>query len=241
MMVDVTDAQPRITISYAQSLDGRIATITGSSRWISGGATLTLAHRLRRDSDAVLVGIGTVLADDPELTCRLDTNGNVAPSGGTIVSDETPARIIVDSRLHMQPESRLAQTAKDIPTYVLCDSRQMGTDRARSMEHLGLRLVGMTADGSGHFTPMQIVEWIVKTGFQTLLVEGGRQIVTTFLRAGQVDRMVVVTAPIIIGEGISAIGDLGVTDLKDALWADSISTRRVGQDMVWDLRFHREG
>jgi 5-amino-6-(5-phosphoribosylamino)uracil reductase/diaminohydroxyphosphoribosylaminopyrimidine deaminase/5-amino-6-(5-phosphoribosylamino)uracil reductase len=235
----VTESSPRITLSFAQSLDGRIATRTGVSRWISGGATLTLAHRLRRDSDAVLVGIGTVIADDPELTCRLDADGNVAPSGGTIISEETPSRIVVDTALQIPTTCRLVDTARSIPTIVLCSVVSAGSSRAAALEQLGVRVAGMETDSDGHIAPGMIAAWVHNSGFRTLMIEGGRKILTSFLRERLVDRMVVVTAPLIIGEGVSAIGDLGVSDLADAYRADSVSTRRAGQDMVWDLRFRR--
>ena len=98
--------KPRITVSYAQSVDGRIATSTGESRWISCSRTLTLAHRLRRDHEVILVGIGTVLKDDPELSCRLKR------------SSPSPVRVILDSRLRLPVDSTIVRTCRTYRTIV---------------------------------------------------------------------------------------------------------------------------
>lgn len=211
-------------MSYAQSLDGRIATAGGDSRYISCPATLRLAQRLRRDNEAILVGIGTVLRDDPELSCRLR-------------GCASPLRVVLDSRLRLPPDSTIARTAGRLPTVVFCadagDADQQ--ERRRTLEALSLRVIPLRPDGEGRLPPRDALEWLGRQGLRSLFVEGGGRVITSFLRAGVVERLLVVVAPLLIGEGISAVGDLGVGTLKQALRPRSCRVRRLGCDRVWEL------
>jgi riboflavin biosynthesis pyrimidine reductase len=236
---------PRITVSYAQSLDGRIATSTGDSRWISCPRTLTLAHRLRRDHEVILVGIGTVLRDDPELSCRL--------KGST----RSPVRIILDSRLRLPPESKILRTADTYRTIVYTlerSARREASDtavvdimtgsaaadgsagRAR-LEKAGIEICEVEPDSRGRVSVVKVVEDLAKQGFRSIFVEGGAAVITSFLRSGLVHRMVVVTAPVIVGRGVEAIGELGITELSQALRPRRTRVRRLGTDRVWELLF----
>jgi riboflavin-specific deaminase-like protein len=214
----------RVTVSYAQSIDGRIATATGDSRWISGPGTLKLAQRLRKTHEAVLVGIGTVLRDDPELTCRL----RGCPS---------PVRVILDSRLRLPPESTVVRTADSVPTVVLTTSGASAEAR-RKLELWGVRVAVLPADDAGRIDVAEVVKYLAAEGFRSLFVEGGGQVITSFLRARLVDRLVVVTAPLVIGAGTEAVGDLGVRGLSEALRPERARVRRIGADLVWELSFH---
>lgn len=215
---------PRVTVSYAQSLDGRIATAAGESRYISCPATLRLAHRLRRDNEAILVGIGTVLRDDPELSCRL----RGCPS---------PLRVVLDSRLRLPADSRIACTAGRLPTVVFCaDSSDPEQARRRGiLEGLGLRVVAVAPAADGTLPPGAVLQWLGGQGLRSLFVEGGGRVITSFLRAGVVRRLLVVVAPLLIGEGVSAVGDLGVVSLREALRPRRCRVRRLGRDRVWEL------
>jgi len=237
---------PRITISYAQSLDGRIATSTGDSRWISCPRTLTLAHRLRRDHEVILVGIGTVLRDDPELSCRLKR------------SSRSPVRVILDSRLRLPPESTILRTCKSYRTivYTLADKAGTGADdaavvdllsgtaapgsagdRREYLEQAGIEVCEAAADAQGRVSIAEVVEDLANRGFRSIFVEGGAEVITSFLRAGLVHRMLVVTAPVIIGRGVEAVGELGITSLDQALRPRRSRVRRLGSDRVWELVF----
>jgi len=221
-----------VVVSYAQSVDGRIATLSGDSQWISGSRTLRLAHRLRRHADAVVVGIGTVLQDDPLLTCRL-------------ARCASPLRVIFDSRLRTPLDCRIARTAREHPACVLClaeaaeDSR--GAEKRRELESRGAAVWEIAGDGRGRLSVAAALERLEEEGFRRFLVEGGGGIITAFLEAGVVDRMLVVTAPLIIGRGVAAVGDLGIRDLGDALKPRRVRVRRMGPDVVWDMRFDASG
>jgi 5-amino-6-(5-phosphoribosylamino)uracil reductase/diaminohydroxyphosphoribosylaminopyrimidine deaminase/5-amino-6-(5-phosphoribosylamino)uracil reductase len=214
---------PSVTVSYAQSLDGRIATHTGSSQWISGPDTLTLAHELRRDHDAVLVGIGTVLADNPKLTCRLPG------------VDARPLRAVLDSRLRLPESSHLATTARSHQTVAF--TRVAAPERRRGvLEELGVRVTPVEEEG-GRLSLRGVLRNLNSLGASTVLVEGGSGVITRFLAEGLVRRMVVVIAPIIIGDGVQAVGDLAVSDLSRALRPSSRSVTTMGDDVVWELVF----
>ena len=233
-------------MSYAQSLDGRIATATGDSRWISCSRTLTLAHRLRRDHEVILVGIGTVLRDDPELSCRLKG------------SSRSPVRVILDSHLRLPSDSKILRTCKSYRTivYTLEGTADTGEDdaavvdilagtaapgaaagRRAVLERAGMEIHEVEADAQGRVSVAKVVEDLANRGFRSIFVEGGAEVITSFLRAGLVHRMVVVTAPLIIGRGVEAIGELGITSLGQALRPRRCHVRRLGSDRVWELVF----
>jgi riboflavin-specific deaminase-like protein len=215
----------RVTVSYAQSLDGRIATATGDSRTISGPATLRLAHRLRRENQAILVGINTVLKDDPRLTCRL-------------VRGRSPLRVVLDSSLRLPPECELASGAADQPTWVF-SGPDASREREQTLTALGVKVSRVPAGPEG-LDLQRVLDLLEEAGLLSLLVEGGGRVITAFLRAGLVDRLVITTAPLLLGKGVEAVGDLGVTALAGALRPERVRRRRFGPDLVWDLRLGRE-
>lgn len=214
---------PYVTVSYAQSIDGKIATSAGLSQWISGPGSLKLAHRLRRDNDAILVGVGTVLKDDPELTCRL--KGCVSPT-----------RVVFDSHLRVPLDCRIITTALQPPSIVLT-SEAASQVKKRQLEDRGSEVRMFAADEQGRVPVKEALESLSASGIGRVLVEGGGGLITSFLRAGVVNRMLIVTAPLIIGDGISAVGDLGVADLKDALRPKRFKRRKLGSDLVWEFDF----
>jgi len=222
--------RPYVTVSYAQSLDGRIAARDGSSQWISGPASLRLAHRLRRDSDAVVVGIETVIRDDPELTYR---------PGGRRSLARSPSRVVFDSRLRMPVESKLASTADEIPTTVFTLKPADGA-RMEALKRRGVRIVECAPNPGGGIGVADVMERLAAGGCRSVFVEGGGRIITSFLRSGVVDRMLVVTAPLIIGAGVEAVGDLGLRTLAESLRPKRARTRRLGPDLVWELLFEPE-
>jgi 5-amino-6-(5-phosphoribosylamino)uracil reductase/diaminohydroxyphosphoribosylaminopyrimidine deaminase/5-amino-6-(5-phosphoribosylamino)uracil reductase len=206
---------PAVTVSYAQSLDGRIATRAGESRWISGPQTLRLSQQLRRDHDAILVGIGTVLRDDPLLTCRLP-------------GCESPWRIVLDRSLRLPPTCQIARTASQVPVTVFGDPGN--ETAAQALRRLGVEIVD-----TGTRPLAMVLEHLAKKGIRTLYVEGGAAVITSFLKEKLVQRLIVVTAPIIIGQGIEAVADLEIARLADALHLRTIRLDRAGEDLVWEL------
>lgn len=221
--------KPYVTVSYAQSIDGRIATISGDSRWISGSATLKLAHKLRRNNDAILVGIGTVLRDDPLLTCRI---GRCAPV----------LRAVLDSRLRIPVGSQIAETAH-LHRTVVFTSQEMRTGeekgaKAASLREKGVKIVPVPVE-NGLLDIAAVLEQLAAADVETLFVEGGGKVISAFLRGGFVDRMLVVTAPVFIGSGVSAVEDLGVTELSGAIRPYVRRMKRYGEEFVWDLGFKK--
>ena len=218
--------RPTVVVSFAQSLDGRIATVSGDSRWISGNETLTLAHELRRDNDAILVGIGTVTRDDPELTCRLPGKRH-----------RSPIRIVLDSRLRLPCESRILRTAARYGTIVAC-LKGNTLERRRRLEDRGATVLECRRDAhTGGIDLNDLLHRLFSLGIGSLFVEGGGNVITSFIRQRLLDRLVVVIAPLLIGSGIPAVGDIGTETLEQAVRLHPAAVRQLGCDLVWEMEF----
>lgn len=207
-----------VTLKLATSLDGRIATGAGESRWITGEAAREAVHRLRAQHDAVLVGVETALADDPELTVRLrDYNG------------PQPARVVLDSRQRLSPACKLVATARDVPTYLIAT-----TDADPALLAAGVRVLQVPAVGENRPELKTVVQRLADEGFSRLFVEGGGQVAASFLRCGLVDRIEWFRASLVIGgEGRPAVGALAVLALADAPRFRRADVREVGDDL-WE-------
>lgn len=215
--------RPFVTVKFAQSLDGRIATATGDSQWISSPPAQRFVHKLRSEHDAILVGIGTVLADDPRLTVRL-------------TKARDPLRVIVDSNLRIPLSARvLADGAASHTLVVANQSADRG--RAREIEALGAGVLRLRVPRNQPGVDLKrLFEELGRRGINSVLVEGGKQIITSMLAARLVDRVIAIIAPKIIGAGIDAIGDLDIARLDEAITFSSARTHRLGQDIVFDGR-----
>jgi GTP cyclohydrolase II len=210
-------ARPRVLIHYAQTLDGRIATRTGSSRWISGDESLRFAHELRAAHDAVLVGIGTALADDPRLTVRH-------------AEGPDPLKVVLDSTLRLPVTAALLRETPE-RTLLLTTTAAPDAAVARATA-LGARVIIAASDEAGRVDLPDALERLAKTGVRSMLVEGGAQVITSLLRQGLVDRLAVCVAPIVLGSGVEAIGDLGIADLARARGLRHLDVRRLGHDVI---------
>jgi diaminohydroxyphosphoribosylaminopyrimidine deaminase/5-amino-6-(5-phosphoribosylamino)uracil reductase len=217
---------PFVTVKFAQTLDGRIATATGHSRWISSPPSLRFAHRLRNVHDAILIGADTVLMDDPELTCRL-------------VRGRTPLRIVIDSRLRTSPEARIFKVQKDAHTIVATTRRAAG-ERRRPFEEKGIEVLDIGEDRAGRVDLRMLLTVLGKREISSLLVEGGAAVITAFLKEKLADRLVVILAPKITGEGLNAVGDLGIRQMDDALRLSFRRIARRGDDLILDARIKPE-
>ncbi len=217
--------RPLFTLKSALSLDGRIALAGGTSKWITGEVARAHAHRLRDRHDGVMVGIGTALADDPELTCRLP-GGTRRPS----------VRIVVDSRLRLPSSSRLVRGAADVPTWVIVAEGAEPKRRSELVDR-GVTVIEAEPGPDGRPLPASLARELAKRGLTRVLVEGGGELAAGLLKAGLVDRLVCFRAPRVIGgDGIAAIAGLGqgaLIDTKDFVRAD---VRAVGVDL---LEFYR--
>jgi riboflavin-specific deaminase-like protein len=210
------DARPYVVLKFAQTLDGRIATRTGDSKWISGEPERRASHALRAACDAVLVGINTVLADDPQLTVRL-------------VPGASPLRIVLDSTLRIPDASQILGDAA--PTLIITTDRS-SPERRRDLREraVGVQVVEPAppwgVDLAATLTHLR------QAGIRSLLVEGGAAVITSFLRQRLVDRIVVGIAPRILGAGTDAVGDLSVARVSDGLRLTGRSVHRLGDDVV---------
>ncbi|HEY0493909.1 MAG TPA: RibD family protein [Candidatus Dormibacteraeota bacterium] len=208
-----------ITVHYAQSLDGRIATRTGDSQWIGGQESLKLAHRLRGTHDAVLVGVGTVVTDNPRLTTRL-------------VKAPSPRRVVIDSRLRMPVDAHVL--SDDAASTIVVTTIEAQEARRRAIAATGAELLVAALDPAGRVDLVDAVRLLAQRGIGSLLVEGGAAIITSVLKAGLCDRLIVCVAPRLIGQGIEAVGDLGIERLRDALSFSRSSFAACGDDVIFD-------
>jgi diaminohydroxyphosphoribosylaminopyrimidine deaminase/5-amino-6-(5-phosphoribosylamino)uracil reductase len=207
-----------VTLKLATSLDGRIATADGESRWITGAKAREAVHCLRAEHDAVVVGIETALADDPELTVRLPG-----------YSGRQPARVVLDSRQRLSPTSKLAGTAREIPTYVVASGQPDPT-----LVKAGVRVLTIRAVGKGRPELKAVVEALASEGLHRLFVEGGGQVAASFVRCGLVDALEWFRAPVLIGgEGRPGVGALAVAALAQAPHFRRTEVREVGDDL-WE-------
>ena len=208
-------SRPYVVLKYAQTLDGRIATYTGDSKWISGDAERQASHGLRAACDAVLVGVGTVLADDPQLTVRL-------------VPGASPQRIVLDSTLRVPLNARIFDEAAST---LVVTTRRASAARRRALEArgAGVRTVRAGPDGVDLSATLALLR---AAGVRSLLVEGGAAVITSFLRSRAVDRLVVGISPTIVGAGKEAVGDLQVARVAEGLHLQRRSVHSLGSDLV---------
>jgi diaminohydroxyphosphoribosylaminopyrimidine deaminase/5-amino-6-(5-phosphoribosylamino)uracil reductase len=202
----VRAGRPLITLKLASSLDGRIATRTGASRWITGEEARQRAHHLRATHDAIMVGSGTAVADDPELTCRLPG-----------LERRSPVRIILDGRLRLPPNGRLVRTAREVPTWVLTRANADPRRRA-ALDRCGIEILTISPGSDGHIDLASALCALGARGLTRVLVEGGSALAAALLRARLVDRLVWFQAPLLIGgDGLPAVGPLGVAALAEGV------------------------
>jgi diaminohydroxyphosphoribosylaminopyrimidine deaminase/5-amino-6-(5-phosphoribosylamino)uracil reductase len=181
----VTTGIPYVALKLALSLDGRIATRTGASRWITGPEARARVHLLRAESDAVIVGIGTALADDPALTVRE-------------VAGRNPARVVVDSQLKLAVDSTLAATANEVQTYLLT-TEDAPEDRALILRDSGIEVIRCPASPEGRVDLEQGLRALGEHGIVSVLVEGGAELAGSLLAARLADRLHAFVAPLLLG------------------------------------------
>lgn len=213
------NGRPRVAVHYAQTLDGRIATRNGESQWIGGEASLRLAHQLRAEHQAVMVGVGTVVADNPRLTVRL-------------AAGRSPVRVVADSSLRLPLDSHLLLD-RDAET-LLATTARAPAQRIQAVRERGAEVLLVEQDSSGRVDVVDLLARLAELGIGSVLIEGGRGLITSALRARLVDRLVVCIAPKVVGAGIEAVGDLGIRHLSEALTFARFSINQLGEDMIYD-------
>jgi diaminohydroxyphosphoribosylaminopyrimidine deaminase / 5-amino-6-(5-phosphoribosylamino)uracil reductase len=213
----VRDSRPLVTLKIAQSLDGKTATVSGQSQWITGPEARRFGHLLRAQHDAILVGIETALADDPQLTCRI--------AG---LEDRSPVRIVLDTRLRLGEGSKLARTAKETPTMIFTVA-----DGGAALKALGVDVVKVPKDVRGRPDIAAVLAELAKRGCTRLLVEGGASVHASFLDRRLVDRLEIFRAPIVLGgSGRNGIDALAALDLDEASRFVPLARRRLGPDLL---------
>ena len=215
------EGRPLIALKLATTLDGRIATHTGESRWITGEAARAQAHMMRARYDAIMVGIGTARADNPSLTCRLPG-----------LEDRSPVRIVVDARLQLSLTGTLVATAAGTPTW-LVTVPGTATDRLHAFADSGVTIVEVDEAADGYPDPASMFRALGAKGLTRVLVEGGGHLAAGLIRADLVDRLYWFRAAGIMGgDGIPAVAAYGVDELAMMRRFRRVDVGRVGDDLL---------
>jgi len=215
----VLHGRPMVTLKLATTLDGRIATRSGESRWITGPEARRAVHAVRARHDAVMVGVGTVLADDPDLTCRI-----------TGMKSVPMVRVVADSHLRTPHLSRLVVTAKDHPVWLL-HRADVDTERAESLDMDGVTLLPVPGGPIGVAID-DALRALAEKGITRLMVEGGARLAASLIRADLVDRIVWFHAPGIMGgDGWPAVQEFGLAELAALRRFRLLDVSRFGNDL----------
>ena len=215
----IEQGRPFVTLKLASSFDGRIATGSGHSQWITGSQARRVVHAMRARHDAVMVGAGTARADDPSLTVR------------DLGMDYQPVRVVVSRHLDLPLMSQLARTAKDVPLW-LCHGQGADSERIRAWDGIGAKLLACDLHGV-QLNPTDILAQLGSAGLTSVFCEGGSALAATLLAHDLVDELVGFTAGLTIGaEGMPALGALGVGRLEDAPRFQLVDSRSVGPDIL---------
>ena len=215
--------RPYVHLKIAQSLDGRIAARGGDSRWITDADARRIVHRMRAEHDAVLVGRGTALHDDPRLTVR-DVEAGARPAA-------PPWRVVLDSRLTLPATVRLASDEHAAHT-ILLTTDQADLVRRREFAARAVQVHVVAAGAGGRPDIDAVLQALYARGIRSLLVEGGGAVYTSFLRAGRFDRLSVFVAPLLIGDGVAAVGDLGIERIAGATRLQSVTTTVINDQVM---------
>lgn len=214
----IEQGRPSFTLKVASTLDGRIATETGDSKWITGSTARRYGHMLRAQHDAILVGVNTVLADDPDLSCRIEG-----------LEDQSPIRIVLDSSLKTPEGARILKGCDSVPTWVVANKKAVAPEKAEKLEKNGVRILKVedTRDIS------DVAKRLAEEGLTRVLVEGGGAVHASFLNNNLCDTLHVFSAPKVIGSnGLAAVGDLGLAQLANAPHLRLVNSKQLGEDLL---------
>jgi len=217
----ITTGKPFVTIKTAMTLDGKIATETGSSRWITGEAARHEVHRMRHSNQAILVGVETVRKDDPQLTTRLPQGGN------------NPLRIILDSTLRIPLDAKVV-TDSEAETWIYTTTAADQTEKILALEKRGVRVIPLPVEDGEHGVPIhKLLTHLGSQKISSLLVEGGAQVNASFLKEMAVDKIVSYIAPKLVGgeRAPTPIGGFGVQEMDQAVHLTRMTYRQVGEDL----------
>jgi diaminohydroxyphosphoribosylaminopyrimidine deaminase/5-amino-6-(5-phosphoribosylamino)uracil reductase len=212
----ITRGRPFVTLKLAISLDGRIAASSGDSRWISSDESRQLVHQWRREADAVMVGAGTVIADNPRLTCRVE--------GG-----RDPVRVIIDQRLRSPADARVFTQRSPAATIIVTSI----SNAARVQRRYGTRVQAIAAPFDNRRIALrEVMREFGRRGWSKILIEGGANLAAAALQARIVDRVAFFVAPLIIGCGLPAVEGLLARTVREAIKLKNLEARRIGADWL---------
>ncbi len=216
----VTTKMPYVALKYAMTADGKIATKTGASKWITGEAARAYVHELRSRYAAILCGIGTVLADDPMLNCRMEGGNN-------------PLRIICDSNLRIPLESKIVKSAKEIPAIIVCDDKADFAKR-NSLDQAGLEVLTLSSGKTGKIDLSELMKVLGERKIDSVLIEGGGQINFSALEAGIVNKIYAFIAPKLFGGSAakSPVAGEGIAGVEEAFKFGLSKISRLGDDIL---------
>ncbi len=216
----VSLGRPWVTLKLANSIDGRIATATGDSQWITGPQARRLVHAQRRNHDAVMVGGGTARTDDPSLDVRGLGQG------------PQPVRVVLSSGLDLPLNSKLAATAKDVPVWI-CHSARASRDLVSAWHGVGAEMIEVNQAPTGGLDGKSCLQALGAKGLTRVYCEGGGQLAASLLKAGCVDEILRFGAGVAIGgDGRAGLGDMGIIKLATARRFELVDLRRVGPDLM---------
>jgi len=210
--------RPVVTLAYAQTLDGRIAARDGSSRWISGAESLTRTHQLRASHDAIMVGIGTVLHDDPRLTVRL-------------AAGRDPVRVVIDRTLRTPVSAAVLRDGAGVGTWIVCAENAPRAQRD-ALCATGATLITVPEAANQHLDLATTLQMLSIRGIGSVMLEGGSRLITSMLVAKLIDRVAITIAPKLLGAGVAVFGDLGINSMAQALQLDTPHYTPCGAD-IW--------
>jgi diaminohydroxyphosphoribosylaminopyrimidine deaminase/5-amino-6-(5-phosphoribosylamino)uracil reductase len=220
-LLQLRERRPLFHLKVASSLDGRIATASGESKWITGAAARADGQRLRATHDAILVGANTVAADDPELTCRLPG-----------LDGYSPVRIVLDSKARTSPGSKLALTANETPVWLVCTGHAPAKAR-EALQAKGVEVIEVASNAQGRVDIPAAARALGERRLTRVLIEGGGEVAAAFLKASLVDRVTSYQAGLLMGaDSRSAVAPLGLEKLDFAPRFTLVSSRPLGGDVV---------
>ena len=224
----VTTGLPLVTLKAAMTLDGKIATRTGDSRWISCTQSRRLVHRMRASADAVMVGIGTVKADDPRLNVRLGRQ-----------CTRNPLRIVMDSRLRIDPACNLLQVGLAVGTLIVANTRAAAGAKAEMLRSRGAEVLGCRMKGR-RIDLMHLMSILGKRGISHIMLEGGSTLIGAALRSRIVDRAMLFYAPKIFAgsDGLGMAAGRGPSEIAGCLQLTGMTVRPVGSDFLVEGLVH---
>lgn len=216
-LMRVREGRPLVTLKILQSLDGRVATSFGEGRWLSGELSRLYGQMLRARHDAILIGAETALADDPELTCCIPG-----------LEHRSPIRVVLDSRLRLSANSKLARTAKEFPTIVFATDVGGGP-----LVDCGIDVVHVPKDARGRPDIASVLRTLAERGVTRLLVEGGASVYASCLDRNLVDQLELFSAPVVLGgAGHAAVGALAALSPDEVPRFRRIARRELGADLL---------